>query len=437
MNRDWNDFKALYGNISGAREAFEGACETLFRKMNPNKHVSQVKVKVGDGGIDVFIGEFGVEPISVIQCKFFLESFEESQKDQIRKSFQTAVTSEKYQLKEWILCIPRVIDIDENSWWFKWKNKKIKEHQKEPTFISLKNGNELIDLLKVEGLYNIIFKLEDSLKIDDIHKMLIPRKANDTKALDSRIILFNNYSKVAEPYYLERKVDAEFNNSLSISNLWVFGNSGVGKTALVNRNLTKNEMDYCYCDLSPIAITSSEQVIEEILCKVEERFNCERSPTQTNKIKEIASILCRVNKKELIIVIDELSVLKDDTLRLIANDLLNLVIHYNNSVPQKALKFVVSTIASPMDIIENKSKANEYFQYIECNHWSLDIENLFQMLEKSLDLNLLDYKNAILVCSQNSPRILKAIIRKIIALDVININSIDTAIKKTNSELVL
>ena len=119
MNRDWQDFKTLYGNIEGAREGFEKACETLFRKVYFPQYASQMAVKQGDGGIDVFIGKFAIEPIVVIQCKFFLESFRESQKAQIRESFTRAKSSTKYELKEWILAIPRVIDIDENSWWFK------------------------------------------------------------------------------------------------------------------------------------------------------------------------------------------------------------------------------------------------------------------------------------------------------------------------------
>src|SRR5688572_18238324 len=135
MNRNWNDFKALNGNLAGARDAFEDACETLFRKINSDKHVSQVKVKLGDGGIDIFIGELGVEPITVIQCKFFLDTFDESQKAQIRESFNTVVSSDKFELHAWILCVPRVIDIDENSWWFKWKQKKMNELSKGSDFI--------------------------------------------------------------------------------------------------------------------------------------------------------------------------------------------------------------------------------------------------------------------------------------------------------------
>lgn len=204
MNRNWTDFKSLYGNLAGAREAFEDACETLYRAIYPAQHVSQMRVKVGDGGIDIFVGEFGIEPITVIQCKFFLDSFEDSQRSQIRDSFDTSVRSNKYELKEWILCIPRVIDIDENSWWFKWKHKKLEEYLKSNNFIKIINGNELIDLLRKHTLYNQIFKIEDSIKIDEIHKALIPQKISFPTAIKPNTILFNNYSIKNEPFYLER-----------------------------------------------------------------------------------------------------------------------------------------------------------------------------------------------------------------------------------------
>ena len=437
MNRDWTDFKGLNGNIAGAREAFENACETLYRKMNPDKHVSQMKVSVGDGGIDIFIGEFGKEPITVIQCKFFLESFDNSQKSQIRKSFDTAIKSDKYELKEWILCIPRVIDIDENSWWFKWKHKTIAEHSKQVDFIKITTGNELIDLFKANDLYNQTFKIDDSIKINEIHKALIPKKIEILKDVSPHIVLFNNYSKKNEAYYFERNIDSEFINSLKLNNLWVFGGSGFGKTALVNRNLTNNEIDYCYCDLSPITITSSEDVLEEILCKIEDKFAKERNVVEKNKIKQISQILCNSGTTKITIVIDELSVNDNSILKNIANDLLHLVTHFCNISENEDMKFVVSTISNPKDIVENKSKASEHFQYLNCDDWNNYIDGLFEILNSSLGINLSEkFKIKILDSSQNSPRILKSIFRKILSLNDLSDASIEIAIKSTISELV-
>lgn len=63
----------------GARAKFEEICSTLFKNIYINKYVKTVRLSQGDGGIDIFIGEIGNEPIEVIQCKFFPE-FGESQK---------------------------------------------------------------------------------------------------------------------------------------------------------------------------------------------------------------------------------------------------------------------------------------------------------------------------------------------------------------------
>ena len=266
---------------------------------------------------------------------------------------------------------------------------------------------------------------------------MIPKKFEFSKEINPQIILFNNYSKKNEAYYFERNIDSEFINSLKLNNLWVFGGSGFGKTALVNRNLTNNEIDYCYCDLSPINITSSEDVLEEILCKIEDKFVKERNADEQNKIKQISQILCNAGKKKITIVIDELSVGENLILKNIANDLLHLVTHFCNISENEDMKFVVSTISNPKDIVENKSKASEHFQYLNCDDWKNHIDGLFDVLNSSLGVNLSEeIKTKILDSSQNSPRVLKSIFRKILSLNDLSDTSIEIAIKSTISELV-
>lgn len=436
MNRNWTDFKSIYSNLAGAREAFEDACETLYKKKHKDQHVSQVRVKQGDGGIDIFIGELGVEPITVIQCKFFLESFGTSQQSQIRDSFETAINSEKYELKEWILCIPRIIDIDENTWWFRWKHKQLKKHKKENVFIKLTNGNELIDLLKELDLYNQVFKIDDSIKLAEIHNYLLPKKVNITKDIKSSTILFNNYSNKNEPFYIHRDSDSEFNEALEISNIWLFGKSGFGKTALINRNLIQNKIQYCFCDLSPVTITKYEDVLVEILLTVEERFDIERDEKETNILKQISKILCLKGANKIIIVIDELSVSDETILKKIADSFIQLVTHYSNQSEKDELKFVVSTIADPKYIIQNKSKASDHFQYICCNAWNTYSSQLFDCLSEALNLDLSESKSVIIEKSKNSPRVIKNIFKKIIIFNDTSIESVNKAIVLTLEEIV-
>lgn len=437
MNRDWKDFKSLHENIAGAREAFENACEILFRKMYSGKHVSQVAVKQGDGGIDIFIGELGIEPIIVIQCKFFLESFEESQKQQIRESFETAVTSKKYELGKWILCIPRVIDIDETSWWFKWKHKNISKHSQSNQFIELMNGNNLIDLMKEHDIYHRIFKIEDSIKIDEIHRhfIKIQKETSTNEHINVNTILFNNYTKKSEPFYCERDQDDSYNASLKLGNIWVFGRSGVGKTTLINRNLIQNKIEYLFCDLSPITIDSVEKVLEEIICSIEEKFELRKCSKETNLIKQIVKLLNDLVNDNIVIVIDELAVDDIELLRSIASSFISLVTHYSNVTTQKDLKFVISTIAEPKQIIQNRSKASEHFQYMCCDNWEYKITELFDILNSTLDLKINDTnKTYILQQSKNSPRILKNIFRKLLVTSNYSEEKIQQMVKLTLQE---
>lgn len=172
MNKDWQDYKIRHTNNEGARASFEKDCGTLYTKKYPNKNVRVVEVNQGDGGVDIFIGEIGINPITVIQCKFFLDKFGSSQHKQIRDSFKTAIESSEYKMDKWILAIPYHFNLTQNKWWSKWKDRMVKQYNLEEGFIILNDGDNLIDLFKEENLYNQVFQLEDSIKIDELHKNL-------------------------------------------------------------------------------------------------------------------------------------------------------------------------------------------------------------------------------------------------------------------------
>lgn len=179
MKRNWIDFKSLHSNIEGARAAFEKACETTFRKLYRNKNVQIVKSKGGDGGIDIFIGNLN-EKITVIQCKFFLSELGESQKAQIRKSFNTIIKSQELIVDNWILCLPTELILKEHQWWSNWTSKEIKKHLLPTGYFTLINGNELIQLMKETGVYNQIFQIDEAIKINEIHKIVSKSQNENT-----------------------------------------------------------------------------------------------------------------------------------------------------------------------------------------------------------------------------------------------------------------
>lgn len=172
MNKEWLLLIKKY-DVESSRIKFENICEKLFKRLNSGKRVGTVSVNQGDGGIDVFIGEIGIEPIDVIQCKFFVNGIDDTQKNQIRDSFRRAVESRDFDTKSWTLCIVNQLNLQQNIWWSNWKKGVQAKYGLTDDFIQLKDGNELSDLLKSYDLYNDSFELEDSIMLTEIHDKVV------------------------------------------------------------------------------------------------------------------------------------------------------------------------------------------------------------------------------------------------------------------------
>ena len=104
-----------------ARFTFEEICNEIFKYHVTNAQVKRVRLDGGDGGVDISVSQNEKE--SVVQCKFFRNDLGESQKNQIRSSFNSLNKSNVYQ---WILCIPIVLSSKELKWWTNWKIKQEK-----------------------------------------------------------------------------------------------------------------------------------------------------------------------------------------------------------------------------------------------------------------------------------------------------------------------
>ena len=126
----------------------------------------------------------------------------------------------------------------------------------------------------------------------------------------------------------------------------------------------------------------------------------------------------------------------DEVLKEISTNIVQLVTYYNNRSDKESLKFVISTISDPKEIVLNKSKACDYFQYICCDSWDEYFSQLFDVLCDSLNLNLGDLKSLIIESSNNSPRILKYIFKKIVVSGDTSESSVNKAIKISLKEIV-
>ncbi|GCD11310.1 ABC-three component system protein [Clostridium tagluense] len=166
------DFRYLRDNHTdgGAREIFEKICIQLMQLKFNNAY--PVAVSQGDDGIDIFVGDFS-DSIDVYQCKYFIDGIGDSQKSQIRESFNRAVSTDRYKLNNWFLCLPCVLTEKEHMWWWSWKKRMEDKYKKN---IKIYDGSLLISELKEYDIYNTLFDNDTIILLNQILSCLQDRK---------------------------------------------------------------------------------------------------------------------------------------------------------------------------------------------------------------------------------------------------------------------
>jgi hypothetical protein len=80
----------------------------------------------GDWGIDVLVGDLHGQ-VTIWQSKYFIRGVDETQKSQIRESFESALraaAAHGYTVGRWVLCIPSSMDGPAMHWWQGWRERR-------------------------------------------------------------------------------------------------------------------------------------------------------------------------------------------------------------------------------------------------------------------------------------------------------------------------
>lgn len=164
------DLQLIYG-AAGARDKFEDLAVHLIRSERPD--AERVRIVRGDGGIDAHDGSLA-DPagVDVFQVKFFPTGIGDSQKNQIRDSFNTARDSKKFKAKSWTLCVPVDLSIGEKEWFDGWKQKQAASGIKifRPWDATKLEG--LLYHLRNRGIKEEFFKEEYLQQIRETHRAI-------------------------------------------------------------------------------------------------------------------------------------------------------------------------------------------------------------------------------------------------------------------------
>lgn len=112
------DFRQIVGPEDSKQDNFSSLCNLLLLRLFPD--AKPVDGRGGDEGIDTFVGEFnGI--CKIFQHKYFVDRIGRSQRQQIERSIDTALS--KHQVEEWILMVPIDLNPAEIRWFQTLKSK--------------------------------------------------------------------------------------------------------------------------------------------------------------------------------------------------------------------------------------------------------------------------------------------------------------------------
>ncbi|MCS6133850.1 ATP-binding protein [Shewanella baltica] len=289
------------------------------------------------------------------------------------------------------------------------------------TPIILQKGQSLIKFLL--PLSNVkVFKLDKSINV--------------TSKAELKYICFTNYTLKSKYFYHLRPCDKEFNFHMNnYLNIWVHGLSGSGKTALLMYNLIQSDVEYIYCDLQPITISSENDiwqgVIDDILFRHNISFNSDKI-----EIKSLCQFLLKCKfENNVAIVIDEMSCNDESVINDFCNTVTNLVGYYNKLSGDKNIIFIISSIFSPYQQKFNKLKFFELFETVCSNEWSGELTKLFDIQNLALGNKICNKSKSFIINNcNNSPRLLTQTVASIYRRETFSFEIISSISNKLTEE---
>ncbi|WP_458414869.1 hypothetical protein ACNQFZ_08615 [Schinkia sp. CFF1] len=274
--------------VEGARSKFEEIMGVLLKKINNGKAFA-VEPHQGDKGVDIFIGDINASP-DIYQCKFFCEGLDDSRKQQIKKSLNTALKN--HSINKWTLCVPCTFNHDEHEWWckikkdYKGKNTNIKE-------IELYDEMQIITLLKENYLYDEFF---NTVRMDKSFAENLYKEVKKLKAVNNSSSKITRSENSVNEYYNDASATYKCSTSTIDFNGFLpnFPDRIVGSCSIeFKRN-----------DIKDILLTYNHKQIfsffEKVQIKGKNYFISEKYNAGNNKFNFfLSNILLKLTKKEV------------------------------------------------------------------------------------------------------------------------------------------
>jgi hypothetical protein len=256
--------------------------------------------------------------------------------------------------------------------------------------------------------------------------------------------LFYIYQPMFEPYYVERREDFFVRATLSMQNLWLFGQSGVGKTAALMRALSMAGK-YRIVSLGHYAGSDVRELYcafyESILSSEEERISVE----ELDWPELIGAIVDELGKIAAdgtnAILIEEMPLSASSDLREFLEKFCQILTLAAHRFSNHRLTFAFSSIADPRAGFNGGGRIAEMLKVKEFFSWRKSYaERLWDIILANIKLTVPSYqRDQLLAAADGSPRFVKLFFRNylnVTAFEAEQRRSFSEALEATRLEMM-
>lgn len=258
--------------------------------------------------------------------------------------------------------------------------------------------------------------------------------------VDLEKTFFMAYDKSCSEYYFVRRVDDELVKHILTKHIWVYGETGIGKSELLRRALVENDVEFVYIDLSLCNHSDVDAMFQTMYETIAEymgieAINCTNYQTS---VKNICNIINSCQEKQEICLFVEEIPFEEENLEFqdFVNKVAKMLVFMTGRLNNKKVHMVLSTIAKPkgtLEVYEDKTKNAIHF--VEMGKWNMDeCMSLVSLLTKTVSLHWesVELMQEFIKRTDFSPRRIKSRLKECCSLEINTIN--ENIINKLFSE---
>jgi len=250
--------------------------------------------------------------------------------------------------------------------------------------------------------------------------------------------LFEVYAPEYEPYYISRDIDKDISNIFSMLSLWVHGESGLGKTAAIRREVSVSSTNTVQVYIGSTGDTTGGHIalLREIYYTLAGKFGCDYKDLSTANqvISEVAILLAEASKElPVCLVVDEVPVITSDAEE-VGHFILSihrLILTLKQQFGVLGIRVVISSIFDPEQYRPNGSeRVFEQMKFLAFERWKpAEISKLIDVICAGLPSVSFDTneRNEVRDAAAGSPRFVKTFFKNF----SVSPRTIDEVIRET------